>query len=469
MNWQNIVQHARVQRPKYLGYVAGIAAAGLVIGGVAYGSTRGDDKALGSAGTKGSSTSTTDKANSTDTAKTTDPGAKTIARGEPTPGSPANNRVPSQSPVPKSFTALSVSSVPHDGGSNMFVLGSSDCGGGVRCPALIGTTDAARSWHLVNSFKANKLPVATTRQGAVQAGNVLSQVRFATAKIGWVFGGDILYTNDGGKTFREYTHLGASVIDVETDGNKVVVTGADRCRAALCAGPGYVAQAKTTDLDATLLMATVPPGPDNEGSPGEGSLGDLQVTFDSNQPYVSPSWDVAPAKGFGPQRVNFGHLSPLGKLDGTCGNPNSQQLVATEDEGGGLFAFCPAAGGGAAGSSAMAVFRSTNQGKTWSTVSADKLLLVNAGGTRSFAAANPKNLVAVSGGSSDLHGSMKVSHDGGKTWVSPTSPPPIPSHGWSWVGNHGGDSYYAVSGDAVPAFWKSDDDGRTWEKMALRP
>jgi len=88
-------------------------------------------------------------------------------------------------------------------------------------------------------------------------------------------------------------------------------------------------------------------------------------------------------------------------------------------------------------------------------------------GPRSFAAANAKDVLASSAGNPDTHGSLQVSHDGGSTWSSPASPPPMPTSGWAWVGAPGGNTFYALSGDAVPAFWKSDDSGESWTKVGL--
>ena len=92
--------------------------------------------------------------------------------------------------------------------------------------------------------------------------------------------------------------------------------------------------------------------------------------------------------------------------------------------------------------------------------------MVNSG-PRTFAAVTAKDLLAASAGNPDTHGSLQVSHDGGKTWRSPGSPPPMPNHGWAWVGSPGGSSFYAISADAVPGFWRSDDSGETWTQVDL--
>jgi len=428
VHWRGIVRRARAdRRSRFFGYVAGVAAAGLVIGGITYGAVLHNGTVPLTAATNGG-------------------GAAIQA---PRPVATAD-----QKPVPKSFAAMSISNV---GQGSIFVLGSGDCGNARRCPVLIGSTDNGRTWHLLSSFTSSPVPEAPTRDGVVMEKHGRSQVRFANARIGWVFGADIQYTTDGGKTFRPYGHLGQDVTDVETDGTQVIVTSVDQCSNTVCKGTYHVARASITATGATAEVGT--------GATVRG-LDDLQIVFDAKQPYVSPRWALPPTSGFEPQRVTAGGLEPVSRLGGACGSPSEQDLIATADPQGGLFAFCAAAGGGAAGSMGMAVFSSTDQGRSWTAVSSDALILVNPG-SRFFAAANAKDLLAVSGGDPAIHGSMKVSHDGGKSWTSPGAPPPMPTNGWAWVGAPGGKTFYAISGDAVPAFWQSDDSGETWTKVGL--
>jgi hypothetical protein len=331
---------------------------------------------------------------------------------------------------------------------------------------LIGSVDNGRTWHLLSSFKSNVhlvshdyagiLPARPTFDGAIQAASVLSQVRFANARLGWVFGGDIQYTTDGGKTFRPYNHLGDVVIDLETDGSQVVVTSADTCAKTACTGTRHVARADIGAVGAANEVGIIAPG---------GELADLQVVFDGKQPYVTPRWKSAPSGGFEPKRITAGVLERLGRLGSGCGNVSEQDVIATADPTGGLFAFC-ATPGAAMGSIGMAVFKSNNQGSSWDAVSVNALMMVNSG-PRTFAAANANDVLAASAGNPDTHGSLQVSHDGGKSWHAPATPPPMPARGWAWVGSPGAKTYYAVSTDAVPAYWQSDDSGETWTKVDL--
>ena len=62
---------------------------------------------------------------------------------------------------------------------------------------------------------------------------------------------------------------------------------------------------------------------------------------------------------------------------------------------------------------------------------------------------------------------MSLSSDGGATWRDPRSAPPLPDHGWAWVGAPGGATFYALSGDGSGVYWKSTDRGETWSRVAV--
>ena len=437
VHWQGIVRQARAhRRSRLLGYAAGVAAAGLVIGGVTYGAVLHNRAAPLNPATNGGRTAISTP--------------RPIATGEPTPGASASTGL---TPVPKDFVALSITNV---GQGRIFVLGSSCRDGTPGCAVLIGSTDNGQTWHQISTIKAIG-PVAMPTLGTnPSADNGVSQVRFANARVGWIFSPDVQYTTDGGRTFRPYGHLGQLVMDVETDGSQVIVTSVDRCAGPGCSPARHVARAGISAAGATTEVGI--------GATGRG-LADLKVVFDGKAPYVSPRWKSAPTSGFEPQRITDSGLAPLGPLGATCGDPSEQDIIATADPNGGLFAFC-ATPGAAMGSIGMGAFHSNNQGSSWTAVSSDALIVVNSG-PRSFAAANAHDVLAVSAGSQDTHGSMQVSHDGGKSWHSPASPPPMPTHGWAWVGAPGGATFYAISSDIGPAYWQSDDSGETWTKVGL--
>jgi hypothetical protein len=278
-------------------------------------------------------------------------------------------------------------------------------------------------------------------------------VRFASPSVGWVFGGAAMRTTDGGRTWQDYPHPGGDVIDLETDGRDVVLTAASSCAAGSCRGPISVVRAPVSAMGATDVIGTID---------GSTVVSGAAITWHGGRAYVSPIVQRSPgAAPTGPVVVRPDGLHPAGPQG--CGNGEGSQLVAPA-AGTTLFAVCPSSG--AAGHVGYAIESSADGGATWRPVSSDRLVLVDAGHT-SFAAADGSSLLAVSGGSPDLHGSMMVSTDGGATWAPPTGAPSLPAKGWAWVGAPGGPVYYALSADPAGGYWRSEDGGQTWAPVQV--
>jgi hypothetical protein len=167
------------------------------------------------------------------------------------------------------------------------------------------------------------------------------------------------------------------------------------------------------------------------------------------------------ADDLGPRRVDDSALTALP-------SPEGRIPVAFAASAGDRTLFALVARGGAAGSAAYGLVASTDGGATWTnrTTGDVPLLLANAGRV-AFTATDGTHLVAVSGGSSDLHGSMKVTSDGGRTWHEPAAAPPLPDRGWAWVGSPGGGVVYAVPVDPSGAYWWSGDHGEHWQQAVL--
>ncbi|MGO9911910.1 MAG: hypothetical protein ACLPQS_12210 [Acidimicrobiales bacterium] len=63
------------------------------------------------------------------------------------------------------------------------------------CAYVIGTTNGAKSWSLLSSINA---PIVTIGQSGEKG---VTEIRFATTKIGWVFGPELFRTTNGGKSW----------------------------------------------------------------------------------------------------------------------------------------------------------------------------------------------------------------------------------------------------------------------------
>ena len=93
-------------------------------------------------------------------------------------------------------------------------------------------------------------------------GTYLSDVRFATPRIGFVYGSTVLRTLDGGLTWRPLPYGGGTVLSLETDGSTVwVVTGAcvGRPPDGACTGI-TVHRAGVTDASTSRVTVAQRPG-----------------------------------------------------------------------------------------------------------------------------------------------------------------------------------------------------------------
>jgi hypothetical protein len=477
VRWERILARSRWSGPRrWIGYAAAAAAACLVVGALGWGLLGRGPSTVPAAGATTVTVTPTPVPPGAGTVTVTPtpvpPGARTVtvtpgpARSAGTPpatgttGPAPTAPAPAPSPpapaggagvaVPASFLVRSVS---NSDGRNLFALGTSDCGGGRQCPALATSPDDGATWRLVRTFPGAGV-LGADKVGGRGGSGVLSQVRFANASVGWVFGGGIQQTTDGGATWHDYPHQGGDVIALETDGKDVVLTTADRCVDGGCQGTIRVLRAPVTATAATDVAGRI-----DRGS----AMVDAAISWHQGHAYISPVATPSGGSGpAGPMVLMPDGLHPAGPAG--CGLGQALVRLVAPAVGSTLFAVCPS--GAAAGHTVHAVAASADAGKTWRTVSTQALVLVNAG-TASFAATDAGHLLAVSGGSSDLDGSMAISPDGGLTWRAPKSPPPLTDRGWAWVGSPGGATYYAVPSDPLGGYWKSTNRGETWAQVTV--
>lgn len=110
--------------------------------------------------------------------------------------------------VPAGFEAQSITWISPSQG---WVLGTTACGKATNCATskVIGTSNGGKTWRLVGTIKA-QIPKA----GNGRAG--ITEIRFASARVGWAFGPSLYSTVNGGKTWKPATipGRGKQVLDL---------------------------------------------------------------------------------------------------------------------------------------------------------------------------------------------------------------------------------------------------------------
>jgi len=151
---------------------------------------------------------------------------------------PPTTTVPAGSPVRSGFEPGSVSFVSATTG---FVIGiDSTCAAG-SCVALARTSDAGATWVSLPAPPA----VYVNRLGTSASAPAVSEVRFADALDGWIYGPSLLATHDGGATWQQ-VDLAGSVVALEASGGFVDAVVSPCGTQETCSGSLRLEQAPAT-------------------------------------------------------------------------------------------------------------------------------------------------------------------------------------------------------------------------------
>ncbi len=384
----------------------------------------------------------------------------TITTAQPSPDRPPGTQratpptvtsAPSATvPVPASFRLLSVSTAAD---RTLFALGTVTCPGGALCPALAASGDDGITWRQVHVFTgAGVLPPG--QAGRPGGTGVLSQVRFANTSVGWVYGGDILRTSDGGATWEDYPHAGGDVVDLATDGTDVVLTTADRCSGGTCSGTLRVLRAPIAATSATDVAGTLGSRPDDHGragllAPGTGLClpGDHSSCRGSPPRAQSSSvpmgftLQVQPAVGGVRGRRSSWRLRP-GRPCSRCVPPVGPQDIWV----------CGA-----------------RQHRCRRDVAARPLRRSGTGERRNHGVGRRRREDAAGrvrrrSRPPRLHGAQRHRR---RTLAGSQNSATAAQPRWAWVGAPGGSTFYAVAADPSSGYWKSTDRGETWAPVTV--
>ena len=218
-------------------------------------------------------------------ARTTSTTTTSVAPSTTTAPSPT---VPAGSPVPSGFEPGSVTFVSATTG---FVIGiDSTCAAG-SCVALARTSDAGATWVSLPAPPA----AYVNRFGTSATAPAVSEVRFADALDGWIYGPSLFATHDGGATWQQLD-LGGSVVALETSGGFVDAVVSPCSTQETCSGSLRLEQAPATGGSFTTVLT----GPTVQSS----SEGVFALSLHAPVGFVNLS-------GVGsPQRGSVGHAEP---------------------------------------------------------------------------------------------------------------------------------------------------------------
>lgn len=285
------------------------------------------------------------------------PGGGPVHHGPVRGSAPRHAARPSPSKTPGK-TAVTLADLSWTSADDGWALAGVPCGQNT-CAAMARTTDGGRTWRWLptpSAYLAGSSEIGGTRP-------LVSQVRFATDKIGYLFGPDLLITTDGGRTWARQPEV-----------------------------PGAGAL---------------------EPTPG-GAV--LRVVYVEQGCNPSCEWQV--------QRSPAGSArwTPVLTVHPVAVMPETAQIVWQGDQA--VYAVIygdPASG--ADGSEQATIARGTDDGRTW-TVLSDPC---GTAGDAEELAANPDGFTAVlctsTPGAAKTGQYIVTSYDGGYSWSSPRWPP----------------------------------------------
>lgn len=327
-------------------------------------------------------------------------------------------------PVPRGFLPYSVTSV---GGGVSYLLGDAPCRV-APCTSVLRTTDGGKSWVGVPAPKA-PLPAWQVFGNPT---NTVRDLRFASVRDGWAYGGGLYSTHDAGGTWRR-VDAGGAVLDLATDGTTTYAV------VATCNAQGSSCQ--------NARLRSSPASADRwQDLPGiaGGTNGQLSLSGRSG---VLLLGGTAPARLWTLAGTRWRPASLP-----TC--PNGLSAVSTSASSARLFALC---GEGAAGSLYLTTYSSDDAGGSWQGQSGSPLRLSS--GQLSVAA--PSATVIVAGSlSPDRPGRLAVGVDTGRIWTDTNVPSLL--GGWRYVGARTASSVVALPGKPDGSIWSSGDGGATW-------
>jgi hypothetical protein len=333
--------------------------------------------------------------------------------------------------VPAGFTIVSSTTSRHV----TYLLGTAPC---TAAPCTsVARYDGVR-WRGVPAPR-----VALAEADRSTRSDTVRDIRFATPDDGWAFGGALWSTHDGAAQWRQ-VRPGGAVWDLASDG---VTTFAVVGR---CAGSGCALRLRSTPVG-TDRWTDVP------GVAATGTDGHLSVAAGT----------AVVSLGRGNVFLRRGATWP--RVFVPC--PSGAPVVVASASSPRIFGLC---GEGAAGSTYFTVSYSDDHAAGWTTLPVGTRPLRLSNGPFVSVTAASSTLLFAASGSPDLGGTVLVSRDAGRSWVTTSGHRGLPGldgaagGGWRYVGASGGAQISAVAAVPHPSYWTTTNGGRTWRRTTPR-
>ncbi|MCH8613124.1 hypothetical protein [Arsenicicoccus dermatophilus] len=349
---------------------------------------------------------------------------------------------------PTDFVVTSVSR-PSEG--TTYALGHAVCSdSGARCP-VVAVGSEGGSWQVRAVLAGRPAPSAATSADR----SAVTTITFADPQHGWVFGGDLLGTTDGGRTWRSLEHPDGVVTDLSVTPSApdpLVVASLDTSDGS--ASP--VVRLRRSGLDGARRTSDVVVPLAANGSP----LTWARIVRRGDEVVVLPT-PAASTSGVGGGVIDaqgrYRSIAPSEQATG-CGRPT---VWAASPTGQRVYARCglPA---GARPSDQVALMVSADGGRTWDfsgipTPPAGSV----AGERRQLMAALDDGLVLVAASSSGRLQVLRQAPSG----VTEVPGAPRSASGWQALRAEGS-VLTAVPADSG-TFHLSTDRGRTWHAVTV--
>jgi hypothetical protein len=311
-----------------------------------------------------------------------------------------------------------------------WALGTADCPGGGRCTSVLRSPDGGRTWAGVTA-PAAPVPGKGLLTSRLPVPDDARWIRFGTATDGWVFGGGLWATHDGGASWRRVPTGGLEVMDLAADGPRAyaVLAECGRDNGADCVLP---------------RLTTIVPGGEGLTEAAElpaGRVDRVRVSAAGGRAVVAVDDTVytSTSAGWVPAR-------PCGSLLTATAAADGRTVVAGCVE--------PAL------SARYLSLRRSTDGVRWDAARGPSPRLTD--GLTSLAATGPDDVtVAWTGTQSD--GGLLTSADGGRSW----DPVGEPTQWWVDVTATGPRDLLAVPYPETDRYWASSDRGRSWRPIRV--